>query len=219
LISCCAKPRKRRPRGLSRTCKASRNRSFLGGVGAPARTGPAGRQAELPNPQAEPRTSLPAFQESRRFLVGASRAPASGACPLPTAKTTSGSGLDLTTSTSAWSSAAANRKLSVGGGTAHLPANRGRGRDEHRCSPPSRAGEFHPEALTEPCVTVSRHTARAILEGCLPPPQSVGSSRRRLTKLTMTRMARPFGLRTLLRFLATTGAAPRCGWFREACFH
>jgi hypothetical protein len=27
---------------------------------------------------------------------------------------------------------------------------------------PSRPGEFHPEALTEPCVTVSRHTARAI---------------------------------------------------------
>ena len=33
-----------------------------------------------------------------------------------------------------------------------------RGRDA------SRPGEFHPEALTEPCVTVSRHTARAILK-------------------------------------------------------
>ena len=80
----------------------------------------------------------------------------------------------------------------------------GRGRDAGRPAPPSRPGEFHPEALTEPCVTVSRHTARAILEGCLPPPQSVGSSCCQLTKLIMTRMARPFGLRTLLRFLATT---------------
>ena len=29
--------------------------------------------------------------------------------------------------------------------------------------PPSRPGGFHPEPLTDPCVTVSRHTARAIL--------------------------------------------------------
>jgi hypothetical protein len=29
-------------------------------------------------------------------------------------------------------------------------------------TPPSRPGEFHPEPLTEPCVTVSSHTARAI---------------------------------------------------------
>src|SRR5437870_8471929 len=34
--------------------------------------------------------------------------------------------------------------------------------------PPSRPGEFHPEPLTEPCVTISRHTARAIHRG-LPP--------------------------------------------------
>ena len=27
---------------------------------------------------------------------------------------------------------------------------------------PSRPGDFHPEALTDPCMTVSRHTARAI---------------------------------------------------------
>ena len=26
---------------------------------------------------------------------------------------------------------------------------------------PSRPGEFHPEPLTDPCLTVSRHTARA----------------------------------------------------------
>ena len=39
---------------------------------------------------------------------------------------------------------------------------------------PSRPGGFHPEALTEPCVTVSRHTARAI-HGRLPP--SITTSR------------------------------------------
>ena len=34
---------------------------------------------------------------------------------------------------------------------------------------PSSPGEFHPEALTEPCLTVSGHTARAI-HGERPPP-------------------------------------------------
>jgi hypothetical protein len=34
---------------------------------------------------------------------------------------------------------------------------------------PSSPGEFHPEALTEPCLTVSGHKARAI-HGELPPP-------------------------------------------------
>jgi hypothetical protein len=37
-----------------------------------------------------------------------------------------------------------------------------RGRDGRCWPPPSRPGEFHPEPLTEPCMTVSRHTARAI---------------------------------------------------------
>ena len=31
---------------------------------------------------------------------------------------------------------------------------------------PSRPGESHPEPLTDPCLTVSRHTARAIRQGC-----------------------------------------------------
>src|SRR5258706_1074455 len=43
-----------------------------------------------------------------------------------------------------------------------------RGRDAGCPTPPSRPGEFHPEPLTEPCVMVSRHTARAIHRG-LPP--------------------------------------------------
>jgi hypothetical protein len=46
-------------------------------------------------------------------------------------------------------------KLCIGGG---------RGRDSALSLPPSLAspGELHPEALTEPCVTVSCHAARAI---------------------------------------------------------
>ena len=41
---------------------------------------------------------------------------------------------------------------------------------------PSRPGEFHPEPLTDPCLTVSRHTARAIPESCRSPPKPAGSS-------------------------------------------
>jgi len=42
--------------------------------------------------------------------------------------------------------------------------------------PPSRPGEFHPEPLTDPCLKVSHHTARAIPESCRPPPKPAGSS-------------------------------------------
>jgi len=41
---------------------------------------------------------------------------------------------------------------------------------------PSRPGEFHPEPLTDPCLTFSHHTARAIPESCRSPPKSAGSS-------------------------------------------
>jgi len=41
---------------------------------------------------------------------------------------------------------------------------------------PSRPREFHPEPLTDPCLTVSHHTARAIPESCRPPPEPAGSS-------------------------------------------
>src|SRR5262249_17147022 len=37
---------------------------------------------------------------------------------------------------------------------------------------PSRPGEFHPEPLTDPCLTVSGHTARAI-QGELPPSVAI----------------------------------------------
>jgi hypothetical protein len=37
------------------------------------------------------------------------------------------------------------------------------------------------QPLTDPCTTVSRHTARAILESCRPPPKPAGSSCLQLT--------------------------------------
>jgi hypothetical protein len=40
---------------------------------------------------------------------------------------------------------------------------------------------LHPEPLTDPCATVSRHAARAILESCRPPPKPAGSSCCQLT--------------------------------------
>jgi hypothetical protein len=86
---------------------------------------------------------------------------------------------------------------------------------------PSSPGEFHPEALTEPCLTVSGHTARAI-HGELPPPGHGRSvppvtglrARRplRLTKSFTTRMARPLRSTGITRFMATTeqSAPARC---------
>ena len=47
---------------------------------------------------------------------------------------------------------------------------------------PSRPGEFHPEPLTDPCMSLSTHTARATHEGCRLPPTPSSSSRYRLAK-------------------------------------
>src|ERR1019366_6492678 len=46
---------------------------------------------------------------------------------------------------------------------------------------PSQPGELHPELLTEPCLKLSLHTARATREGCRLPVQS-GSSGCPLTR-------------------------------------
>ena len=46
---------------------------------------------------------------------------------------------------------------------------------------PSRPGEFHSEPFTDPCLTVSGHTARATHEGCRPPSKPAGSCCRQLT--------------------------------------
>ena len=41
---------------------------------------------------------------------------------------------------------------------------------------PNRPGEFHPEPLTVPCATISRHSACAIPESRRPPRKPAGSS-------------------------------------------
>src|SRR5260370_31280684 len=57
---------------------------------------------------------------------------------------------------------------------------------------PSRPGEFHPEPLTDPDLTLSRHPARAIARR-LPPslehrvPPAVGSPQHQLTPATRRR--------------------------------
>src|SRR4029450_8878886 len=47
---------------------------------------------------------------------------------------------------------------------------------------PSRPGEFHPEPLTEPDLTLSRHPARATARRLPPSIDPSGSSRYRLTR-------------------------------------
>ena len=47
---------------------------------------------------------------------------------------------------------------------------------------PSRPREFHPQSLTEPCLTLSRHTARAIVGSHHPSAALSGSSRFRLAQ-------------------------------------
>ena len=50
---------------------------------------------------------------------------------------------------------------------------------------PSRPGEFHPEPLTEPDVSLSTYPARTTLEGCRLPPRLVGSSCCQLTLIDL----------------------------------
>jgi hypothetical protein len=57
-----------------------------------------------------------------------------------------------------------------------------RGRDDHLLIAPSRPGEFHPEPLTDPDVSLSTYPARAT-RGKLPPSvETVGSSGYPLTQ-------------------------------------
>src|ERR1700758_4772679 len=73
---------------------------------------------------------------------------------------------------------------------------------------PSRPGEFHPEPLTDPDLTLSRHPARAIARR-LPPsiehrvPPGVGWTQHQLT-LAKWRSPAPFAPRALPRFITTT---------------
>src|SRR6266481_6168149 len=74
--------------------------------------------------------------------------------------------------------------------------------------PPSRPGEFHPEPLTDPDLTLSRHPARAIARR-LPPsiehrvPPGVGWTQHQLTRAKW-RWPAPFAPRALPRFITTT---------------
>src|SRR6266702_6566105 len=73
---------------------------------------------------------------------------------------------------------------------------------------PSRPGEFHPEPLTDPDLTLSRHPARAIARR-LPPslghrvPPGVGWTQHQLTRAKW-RWPAPFAPRALPRFITTT---------------
>src|SRR5918994_982520 len=64
---------------------------------------------------------------------------------------------------------------------------------------PSRPGEFHPEPLTEPDLSLSTYPARATPEGCRLPPRPLGSSGRPLTLTISSRVTRP---------LRSTGITP-----------
>src|SRR6266480_2774003 len=73
---------------------------------------------------------------------------------------------------------------------------------------PSRPGEFHPEPLTDPDLTLSRHPARAVARR-LPPsiehrvPPGVGWTQHQLTRAKW-RWPAPFAPRALPRFITTT---------------
>ena len=80
---------------------------------------------------------------------------------------------------------------------------------------PSRPGEFHPEPLTDPDVTLSRRPARATERRLPPPVEDWSSSCCQLTH-SQRRWPAPFAPRALPRFLATTeqsAPARRIGTF------
>jgi hypothetical protein len=71
-------------------------------------------------------------------------------------------------------------------------------------TPPSSPGEFRPEALTDPCMTVSSHTARAI-HGRLPPSAGIIEFLRLPVDSLRSRhrLPAPFAPRELPRFFTT----------------
>src|ERR1039457_6352183 len=62
---------------------------------------------------------------------------------------------------------------------------------------PSRPREFHPEPLTDPDLTLSRHPARAIARRLPPSAETSGSSRFDPVGPTPTAMTHPFAPRAL----------------------
>ena len=80
---------------------------------------------------------------------------------------------------------------------------------------PSRPGEFHPEPLTDPDLTLSRHPARATARRLPPSVENWSSSCCQLAR-SQRRWPVPFAPRALPRFLAITeqsAPARRIGTF------
>ena len=69
---------------------------------------------------------------------------------------------------------------------------------------PSRPGEFHPEPLTDPDLTLSRHPARATARRLPPSVENWSSSCCQLAR-SQRRWPAPFAPRALSRFNTTTG--------------
>jgi hypothetical protein len=81
---------------------------------------------------------------------------------------------------------------------------------------PSRPGELHPEPLTEPDLTLSRHPARATARRLPPSIEQSGSSRCRLTRAKW-RWPAPFApraLRPLHRYYEAVRPCPAHRYFR-----
>jgi hypothetical protein len=82
---------------------------------------------------------------------------------------------------------------------------------------PSRPGEFHPESLTEPDLTLSHHPARAIARRLPPSAESSGSSRSYPVGPCSTAMTRPLcsaGITPLHHYYGAVRPSPAHRYFR-----
>src|SRR3954466_8111487 len=82
---------------------------------------------------------------------------------------------------------------------------------------PSRPGEFHPEPLTEPDLSLSTYPARATPEGCRLPPRPRGSSGRPVTLAISSRVTRPLrstGITPLQHYYGAVRTWPAPRYFR-----
>src|ERR1700738_657102 len=82
---------------------------------------------------------------------------------------------------------------------------------------PSRPGEFHPEPLTDPDVTLSRHPARAIARRLPPSAEPSGSPRYAPVRPSSTAMAHPLrstGITPLQHYYGAVRPSPAQRYFR-----
>src|ERR1017187_2053639 len=82
---------------------------------------------------------------------------------------------------------------------------------------PSRPGDFHPEALTDPDVNLPIHPARTTLKGCRLPPSPASSSGYPLTHKVATRVTCPLPSTAITPFPRYYGAVrpwPALRYFR-----